>query len=255
MIDVNELKETLCHAFCADVGIRSSGGLLNVSLPMTARDGDSFSVYLARSPAGWRISDAATTMMRLSYENDLNFLFSGQRGRLYETILAETGLKEDDGELFLDVPADQLIVGMFRVGQALSRIEDLALWTRSRVESTFYSDLKAAILSVVPKQEVTEAYVPAIPGGEDYLIDYRVEAQARPLYVFGVNGKDKARLTTITLLKLKAAGEKFDSMVVLNDIADLPRADESRLLEAANDVVPNITNIEAIREKIQHRRA
>lgn len=255
MIDLDELKETLCSAFCGNVGIRSSGDLVAVSLPMSARDGDSFCVYLSRTKAGWHLSDAATTMMRLSYENDLNRLFSGPRARLYDTILAESGLQEDDGELFMDVPADQLITGMFRIGQGLSRIEDIALWTRSRVESTFYSDLRAAIMSIVPPEDVTENHVPDFDGGEDYQVDYRVETPSRPLFIFGVNGKDKARLTTITLLKLKAAGTRFDSMIVCNDISELPRADESRLLAAANDVVPSISNVVAIREKIEHRRA
>lgn len=255
MIDLAELKRTLCTAFCGNVGIRSSGDLVAVSLPMTARDGDAFSVYLSRTKSGWRLSDAASTMMRLSYENDLNKLLSGPKGRLYDTILAESGLKEDDGEIYTEVPADQLIAGLFRVGQGLSRIEDIALWTRSRVESTFYSDLRAALYGVVPSDEITEAYIPEFEGGEDYQVDYRIEAPTRPLFVFGVNGKDKARLTTITLLKLKAAGTRFDSMIVCNDIADLPRADESRLLAAANDVVPSISNVVAIREKIEHRRA
>lgn len=255
MIDMDELKTTLCNAFCANVGVRTSGDLVAVSLPMTARDGDSFCVYLSRTKSGWRLSDAATTMMRLSYENDLNKLFTGPRARLYSTILAESGLQEDDGELFAEVPADQLIAGMFRVGQGLSRIEDIALWTRSRVESTFYSDLRAAIMGVVPAADVTENHIPEFEGGEDYQVDYKVEAPSRPLFIFGVNGKDKARLTTITLLKLKAAGIRFDSMIICSDIAELPRADESRLLAAANDVVPSISNVVAIREKIEHRRA
>lgn len=255
MIDIGELKKTLCSAFCADVGIRSAGDLLAVSLPMTARDGDAFSVYISRNKSGWRLSDAASTMMRLSYENDLSKLLSGPRARLIETIMAESGLKEDDGEIYTEVPADQLISGIFRLGQGLSRLEDIALWTRSRVESTFYSDLRAALYGAAPAEEITESYVPDFEGGEDYQVDYRIEAPARPLFVFGVNGKDKARLTTITLLKLKAAGTRFDSMIVCNDIAELSRGDESRLLAAANDVVPNISNVVAIREKIQHRRS
>lgn len=255
MIDVDDLKETLCSAFCSNVGVRASGDLITVALPMSARDGDSFSVYLSRTKAGWRISDAANTMMRLSYENDISKLLTGERGRLYDTILIENGLQEDDGEIFTEVPADQLVIGMFRLGQGLSRVEDIALWTRNRIESTFYNDLRDAILSIVPADEVTEGYTPSFEGGDDYQVDYKVETPGRPLFIFGVNGKDKARLTTITLLKLKAAGVRFDSMIVCNDITDLPRADESRLLSAANDIVPTISNVAAMRDKIEHRRS
>ncbi len=255
MIDLAELKKTLCTAFCGNVGIRSSGDLVAVSLPMTARDGDAFSVYLSRTKSGWRLSDAASTMMRLSYENDLNKLLSGPKGRLYDTILAESGLKEDDGEIYTEVPADQLIAGLFRVGQGLSRIEDIALgravaWNRR--STAICAPPSMAWCHPMKSLRPTSL---EFEGGEDYQVDYRIEAPTRPLFVFGVNGKDKARLTTITLLKLKAAGTRFDSMIVCNDIADLPRADESRLLAAANDVVPSISNVVAIREKIEHRRA
>lgn len=253
-IDLNELKQTLCHAFCSDVGIRVSGDLVAVSLPMTARDGDSFCVYISRIKSGWRLSDAATTMMRLSYENDLGKLFTGPRASLYGTILAESGLQEDDGEIFTEVPANMLIPGMFRLGQGLSRIEDIALWTRSRVESTFYNDLQSAVTAAVPADDLTENYIPEIEDGEDYPVDYRIETGGWPLYLFGINGKDKARLTTITLLKLKHSGQQFDSIVVFNDIAELPKQDVSRLLSAANDIVPNVSNLEVMSEKIAHHR-
>ena len=253
-VEIQGLKELLCNTFCADVGIRAAGNLLSVSLPMTARDGDSFCVYLTRTRAGWKLSDAATTMMRLSYEGDLNALLSGARARLYTTILAESGLQEDDGEIFTEVPADQLVSGMFRLGQGLSRIEDIALWTRNRVESTFYHDLQTAVMAAVPSADVTPDFVPDFEGGADYQVDYRIETGSWPLYLFGIGGKDKARLTTITLLKLKHAKQEFDSIVVCNDISELPKADVSRLLAAANDVVPNVASIDSMREKIEHHR-
>lgn len=253
MTEIATLKKTLCAAFCDDVAVRERGDLLTVSIPMTARDGDQFTAYLSRMNGGWRISDAANTMMRLSYENDLGKLFSGPRAKLYETILAESGLAEDDGEIYIEVAADKVTRGIFDLGQGLSRIEDLALWSKSRVESTFYHDLKAALLSIVPSESVEEGYEPEVSGGEDYAVDYRINTGGRPLYLFGVNGKDKARLTTITLLHLKAVGKNFDSIIVCNDATDLPKKDLSRLMSAANDIVPNILDLDSLREKVLHR--
>lgn len=253
MNDLASIKETLCAAFCDDVAVAARGNILTVSLPMSARDGDSFTTYLSRTTAGWRISDAANTMMRLSYENDLSKLLTGPRLKLFETILSENALQEDDGEIFLEVAADGLVRGLFQLSQGLSRIEDIALWSRNRIESTFYHDLKQAISSIVPAEAFDEAYEPNVSGGEDYAVDYQIRTQGRPIYLFGVNGKDKARLTTITLLHLKQVGNKFDSIIVCSDIDELPKKDRSRLMAAANDIVPNITDIDALREKIQHR--
>lgn len=255
MNDLASIKETLCNAFCEDVAVAARGEILTISLPMSARDGDSFTTYVTRTAAGWRISDAANTMMRLSYENDISKLLTGPRLKLFETILSESSLQEDDGEIFLEAPADGLVRGLFQLSQGLSRIEDIALWSRSRIESTFYHDLKLAITSIVPASAIDESFEPAVSGGEDYTVDYQIRTQGRPIYLFGVNGKDKARLTTITLLHLKQVGNKFDSIIVCSDIDELPKKDRSRLMAAANDIVPNISDIDSLREKVHHRMA
>lgn len=255
MTDITAIRKNLCNAFCEDVAVSVRGDMVRVSIPLTARDGDAFTAYLTRTPGGWRISDAANTMMRLSYDNDLSKLLSGPRVRLFETILAESGLSEDDGEIFLEVPADKLSRGLFSLGQGLSRIEDIALWSRNRVESTFYHDLREALHKIVPPDRIAESYVPDVPGGEDYVVDYRIRTEGRPVFLFGVNGKDKARLTTITLLHLKHVGVSFDSIIVCSDFAELPRQDQSRLMSAANDIVPVITDEGSLREKVLHRMA
>lgn len=253
MNDLAALRKSLCAAFCEDVVISERGDLLTVSIPLTARDGDCFTAYLSRRNGGWRVSDAANTMMRLSYENDLARLLSGPRAKLYESILAESGLAEDDGEIYIDVPVDKLSRGIFSLGQGLSRVEDIALWTKNRVGSTFTHDLREVLYSFLPKDVIQEGYVPEISGGDDYAVDYRITTQGKPVFLFGVNGRDKARLTTITLLYLKQAGVRFDSIIVCSDFYDLPKKDASRLMSAANDIAPSISDTSSIIEKINHR--
>jgi hypothetical protein len=252
MTEIATLRERLCTAFCDDVAVRSCGDVLAVSLPISARDGDQFTAYLSRVSGGWRISDSGTTMMRISYENDISKFYTGPREKLYRGILAESGLSEDEGEIFLEVPADKLIRGIFDLTQGLSRVEDLALWSRSRVESTFYSDLREAMRGILPPNAYEEGYIPPIADGPSYVVDYRIKSEGRPVYLFGVNGKDKARLTTITLLHLKQFGEHFESIIVCSDFSAIPKHDATRLMAAANDFVPSITDLSTFREKVLH---
>lgn len=196
------------------------------------------------------------TLMRLSYENDLAKLLSGARERLFNTVLAEAGISEDDGELYLDVPADALTRGLFALGQGVTRVEDLGLWTRSRTESSFYDDLREIIRQQVGPDRVVEAYVvPDVPSGEDYPVDYFIATSGRPLYVFGILNRDKARLTTIILQHLTQNQHKFDSMVVYADVDDIPKPDAKRLMNSANDSVANISDRDVIRGKIANRLA
>ncbi|WP_431286369.1 DUF1828 domain-containing protein [Roseateles chitinivorans] len=143
------LQERLCELVCQEMQLVERRGQWMVSLPFEGRDGDHLVAHLTQQGDGWRISDRANTLMRLSYENDLPKLLSGARGRLYEQVMRESGISEDDGELFIIVGADDLARGLFRLGRGMSRLEDLGLWSRGRVESTFYDDLNSVLRNVV----------------------------------------------------------------------------------------------------------
>jgi hypothetical protein len=253
-VDIQALQSSLCNTFCSDVRVAVSDEKISVSLPMSARDGDRMTAYLSQIAGGWRVSDMGTTMMRLSYENDLGRLLAGARGQLFETILKENGLSEDDGELYLDVSADALTRGLFTLGQGLTRVEDIGLWTRNRIESTFYEDLRDLLCEFLPADKMEEGYiVPGLPSAESYPVDYLIRTGGRPLYLFGVNGKDKAMLTTIILQHLQQSSHSFESMVVCSNIDEIPKQDRRRLMNAANDVIPYIQDAPAIRKKIEHR--
>ena len=253
-IEVEAIKKSLCNAFCQDVDVVERGENIAIALPMAARDGDVMMAYLRPIAAGFRVSDMGSTMMRLSYENDLGKLLSGARGQLYETILKESGLNEDDGEIYVDVPASGLTQGLFTLGQGLTRVEDIGLWTKARVESTFYEDLDRFLMSFLPSDSIEKDYlVPNLPNADSYPIDYYIHAPRRPLYLFGVNSSSKARLATIILQYLQANNEDFESLVVCSNIDDLANQDRNRLMNAANDVVPTIDDTLAIQYKINHR--
>lgn len=253
-MSVVEIQERLCKLMCQEVRVIERRGQLVVSLPFEGRDGDHLVAHLTHEGAGWRISDRANTLMRLSYENDLSKLLSGARGKLYEQVLRESGISEDDGELFVIVDDDDLARGLFRLGRGMSRLEDLGLWSRGRVESTFYDDLNSVLRDAVGGDRLIRDYVdPDVPEGDNYPIDFFVQGIHAPLYVFGVKGADKARLTTITLQHLKAHASSFDSLVVVNDLGDISKPDIERLSKVANDMVFGLDDTAAIREKIDHR--
>lgn len=254
MSTAEAVRKSLCATFCREVAVSERAGAAAVSLPIMGRDGDFLTAYVEPTTAGWRVSDKGATLMRLSYENDLSKLLSGARERLYNTVLLEAGLQEDDGELFADVAGDALATGLFSLAQGVTRVEDLGLWTRTRVESTFTDDLRTALLEIAGKERVVEGFVvPDVPAAENYPVDFCVQTEGVPLFVFGVQNRDKARLTTIILQHLATYTQRFNSMVVYSDVDDIPTADRNRLMNAANDSVASITDLDVIRMKIQHR--
>ncbi len=250
------IRESLCATFCKDVAVHQRASGVAVSLPLVGRDGDHLTAYVSAATGGWRVSDMGSTLMRLSYENDLSKLLTGARDRLYQTVLKESGLLEDDGELFVEVPAAELSRGLFTLGQGVTRVEDLGLWSRTRVESTFKDDLREIVIAAAGSDKVIEDYqVPDIPGAENYPVDYFVNTPREPLFVFGVSNRDQARLSTIVLQHLQSHHLRFNSMVVYSNIDDIPRPDQKRLMIAANDSIPSIGERSSIVAKIQHRMA
>ncbi len=192
--------------------------------------------------------------MHLSYDNDVDKLREGTRGKLLQQILSESELGEEEGEFFIDGPADQLGTNVFRFGQALTRVHDLTFLNRARSESTFYEDLRELLRELVGHERIQEAYVvPDVPRANEYPVDFFVSGGETPLYLFGVPGRDKARLATIILQHLIAAGKDFNSMIVFQNMADLPRPDVSRLTNAANDQVDSLDATDDLRRKLLRR--
>ena len=251
-----DMEATLCRALCGSVKVKKRGDALwQVDTPWTFPDGDGYSIYVSQAPTGGlRISDQGLTMMRLSYENDIAKLREGSRGRLLTQVLADAGLSEDDGEFYLDATAEELGTSVLRIGQALTRVHDLTFLNRLRVESTFYEDLREKLQTVVGAERLTEGYVlPGVANARDYPVDYFVSGGTLPLYLFGVPNRDKARLATIILQHLVRSGEDFNSMVVFQNAADLPRADLGRLMNAANDMIDSLDATADFERKLLRR--
>lgn len=91
--------------------------------------------------------------------------------------MADSGIAEHEGELFVDSAADQVGGAVFRLGQALTRIHDLSFLTRTRVSSTFYEDLEHKVRALVsPQNMIRDFVIPGMPHAENYKIDFKLES-------------------------------------------------------------------------------
>ncbi len=89
-------------------------------------DGDSFPLHISTGPTGgFRLSDRGHTLMRISYDHDVDAFLEGTRGALLERIVAESGLLQHQGAFCLDTTVERLPEALCRLGQAITRIYDL----------------------------------------------------------------------------------------------------------------------------------
>ena len=253
METISEIKQALCNTFCADIEVIDHGdGFWHVVTPFSFADGDSYPIYLERQESGTlRLTDKGRTLMHLSYEMDVEKLQDGIKGRIFNQVVGEMGLSEDNGEFYQDIDASMLGRGVMQFGQALTRLHDANYMNRVHSESTFYEDLRILLTSVVDANRIKPDYlVPELPQAEQYNVDYCITATVRPIFLFGVPSSQKARLATIVLQHLLTHNVDFYSVVVYSNMADIPRGDVSRLTNAANDQLSALSEKDVLRRKL-----
>ena len=254
--DVEALRKRLCERLCEDVGVEQRpDGEFMLRTHFTFPDGDGYPFHLSEAPAGgFRLSDHGHTLMHISYEHDIDAFLAGTRGMLLERIVGESGLQHDGGIFSVDTPPDRLPEAIFSFGQALTRIYDLTLLSRSNVGSTFYDDLADCLTGFVDEAKMQAEYQPEVPNAEAYSVDYRIEGKSGvPLFVYGVPNRDKARLTTIMLGYFHRHHLEFESIIVFEDQAEIPRVDLARLSDVGGDMISSLESTEDLNRKLLRR--
>ena len=256
MIALKALRTLLCERLCEDVGVekRPDGALL-LQTRFEFPDGDRFQMHLTEARAGgFRLSDNGHTLMHISYEHDVDAFLDGTRGMLLERIMGETGLKWDAGSFFVNTSPEKLPEAIFSFGQALTRVYDLTLLSRTNVGSTFYDDLGDLLFSLVDEGKILPDYHPEVPNAEVYPVDYRIEGKDDvPLFLYGVPNRDKARLTTIMLSHFHRHNLRFESILVFEDQSEIPRRDLARLSDVGGDMISSLASSEDFHRKVLQR--
>lgn len=242
-IDVEILQKNLCSLLCAEVQVRvKNGNLLAIDTPFYFADGDPYQLYIKEMPGGiLRLTDMGHTLMHLSYENDIEKFREGTRGMLLSQIKSETLIEEEEGEFYIETELGNLGSNLFRLGQALTKINDLTFLNRARAESTFYEDLTEQLFRIVGQENVIKDYFyDGMDNAMDYPIDYRVEGKYSPIFLFGIPNRDKARLATIILERLLRAKADFESLLIFSDQSSIPRQDLARLSNAGGEMIASL---------------
>ena len=250
-ISPDDLQRRLCEQLCASVRVEPRpDGELMLEADFEFPDGDRYPIHLSEAPGGVRLSDRGDTLMRISYDHDIDAFLAGSRGLLIERILAEERVGQHQGVFHLDTPVDRLSDALFRYGRALTRIYDLTLHSQSRAASTFYEDLADLLLQTMAKERIQRDHLlPDLPNAEAYPVDYRLEGKnGGQVFLYGVPNRDKARLTTIILSRFHQLHLDFDSILVFSDQAAIPRLDLARLSDVGGDMVSSLESSEDLRE-------
>lgn len=225
---------------------------LLVDTPFYGRDGDAYTVLMTNPRDGvTRLSDGGSTLMRLSYTVNTDPITKGRARRFLDDALAAAEAHMDSGCFVIDCPTDKVGDGLFRLGQLITRVDDLHVLCRRRRRGAVGEELAHAILRIVPP-EITE--IEAIDhrfiDADLHPIDVRLRADV-PVFLFDIPNVDKARLATIHLQHFSSERQNhpFRSIVVL-ETEHLPPSDKTRLRNAADATVPGADRDRELRKQL-----
>ena len=210
-------------------------GVLQLFAPLFHEDGDMIDVFLDLPKGGSlenkiRITDHGLTLMRLSYSFDID---TPNKQTIFSRILAENGVLEENGELYMYASQDELYPALLQFSQAVSKVCNMRYFRREVLASLFDEMLAEYIQSELIRFHPENNVLP-IPDRDELQVDWALHANATPVYLFAIKDVNRARLATISCLEFQRSHLKFKSVAVHEDIDKISRKDRNRLTNACD---------------------
>ena len=211
-------------------------GNFQLIAPIMHEDGDMVEIYLGDSPKGdgyVRVSDFGMSLMRLSYSFDVS---TPTRQRIFESIIINNGVSNEEGNLHLDTPIDKLYESVLQFSGCIQKVCNMRYWSRETVRSAFYDDLGSYVDQELVEFNPERNLFPM----DDYPIsvDWSLTHNRRDFYLFGVLGNEKAKNVAIALLEFQKRRLPFISLVVHESMGELGRREQLYLTKNADTQYP-----------------
>ena len=214
-------------------------GVVQILAPLFHEDGDMVDLFVDLPNPGEpgngtrrvRVSDHGLTLMRLSYNYDLD---TPNKERIFARMLAENHIEERDGRLSIETDMDGLYPAILHFAQVVAKIGSMEYFKREVIQSLFYEQLGEFVEERLSEYHPSKRVLP-IPDHDEYEVDFAFPVGQRPIYLFGVKDDSKARLVSIACREFQIRRLPFRSVVVHQDFdANLTKKDRARITNASD---------------------
>jgi len=226
-----EIINILKDQFNGRVSIKEKRpGIWQLFLPFYHEDGDMIELYIQWENGRWKISDFAMALMRLSYQYDID---TENKERIFQKIVSENGLIEDNGNIFVYAGNDNLYPTILQYVQGIGKVTSMRYFKREIIENLFFEQLDEFIMSRLQEYRPLKKIVPILDRN-DLEVDFQLTPNGYPVFLFGVKDVPKARLAAICCLEYQRTLDKFRSYIVHEDFNNIPKNDIRRLTSACD---------------------
>lgn len=226
--------ECLQNGFGSHVSVREKRpGIVKLLAPLFHEDGDMIDVFLEdRGRDNVRISDRGLTLMRLSYQYDID---TPNKERIFKQILAENRVSNEDGNLYIDTDCENLYPAVLHFGQVIAKVASMAHYRRETIANLFYEMVDDFVKEGLIQLHPVERFIP-LPERDELEVDYGFLSGKSPVYLFGAKSGEssKIRLITIACLEFQKKGLPFRSAVIHQNFEELGKKDRKIVTSAVD---------------------
>jgi len=219
-------------------------GLYKILVPMFHEDGDMYDLFIEEHPelpGKLRISDHGLTLMRLSYNFELD---TPNKVETLEGIVMQNRCLLDEGTIFLDIDPTQFECGLYQFMQTVSKVSNMEIMSAETTKSHFFEYLDQFFNAYIQQFGIKRKVTPLIDQS-DLTVDYEIPAK-RPIYVFGVNSNNRASQVVISCLTFETRKLEFQSLIVSENIDALNKFNRKQVLNVGGKT---FTDIDALKAK------
>jgi len=206
-------------------------GILQVYSPIYREDGDMVDVFIEETSENKvRICDHGLTLMRLSYEYEID---SPKKEEIFYKILNQNLLNEENGNIYIETEQDKIYSAFMQFTQGVSKISSMQYFKREIIRDLFYENLKDFVYEKYVKYNLHEKYYP-LENKTEYEVDYLFDVKPYPVFIFGVKEEIKAKNVAISCRQFLIDNLTFKSVVIYEDLNKMPKKDIIRLASAVD---------------------
>ncbi len=227
-MNIKILQKNISDGFHKDIFLKEKRpNLYQVFLPFYYPDGDMIEIFLEVNGDNIVIQDMGMTLMRLSYNFDLN---SKNKKKVFNEILSNYQMEEFEGNLKIVASCDKIFSYLMQFIQVVIKISDLEFLKREIVKNLFYEYFEKFITVDLEKFNPIKEFYPDFDTKKQYPTPYAIPMKNKEYFcIYPIASDDKCNESIITIQHYELHDFRPETLAIFENQESIGRKPLARL--------------------------